>query len=84
MTLIVWTLVLCVLMYGPVTEACPSRCSCNRSTSCNGAFVNCLLKGLTEVPFYIPTNTCELNLNGNNITTLEDSAFDMLSSLRKL
>ncbi|XP_062604952.1 leucine-rich repeat-containing protein 3B-like [Saccostrea cucullata] len=84
MTLIVWTLVLCVLMYGPVTEACPSGCICERSTSCNGTDVWCYNRRLTEVPTNIPTDTCELHLDRNQITTLGDNAFDGLVNLETL
>ncbi|XP_062585363.1 leucine-rich repeat-containing protein 3-like [Saccostrea cucullata] len=84
MTLIVWTLVLCVLMYGPVTGACPSGCYCGRSTYCNGTFVNCEARGLPEVPTNIPTDTCFLSLAGNQITTIADNAFNGLPNLQAL
>ncbi|XP_062605814.1 leucine-rich repeat and transmembrane domain-containing protein 1-like isoform X3 [Saccostrea cucullata] len=84
MNLIVWTLVLCVLIYEPVTGACPSGCYCRRSTSCNGTYVSCGGKGLTEVPTNIPTDTCFLDLRGNQITTVGDKAFGGLSKLETL
>ncbi|XP_062603169.1 leucine-rich repeat-containing protein 3-like [Saccostrea cucullata] len=84
MTLIVWTLFLCVLLYGPVTEACPSGCSCERSNSCNGKYVNCEYKGLTEVPTNIPTDTCFLFLRSNQITTIPENAFKGLPNLQTL
>ncbi|XP_062593385.1 leucine-rich repeat-containing protein 4C-like [Saccostrea cucullata] len=84
MSLIVWTLFLCDLMYGPVTEACPSVCFCWRTTDCNGTYVSCGGKGLTEVPTNIPTDTCELILYENKITTIQDNAFAGLYNLRKL
>ncbi|XP_062621341.1 carboxypeptidase N subunit 2-like [Saccostrea cucullata] len=84
MTLNLWTLVFCVLMYGPVTEACLSVCSCYRIPSCNGTFVNCHNKGLIKVPTNIPTDTCNIDLGSNQITTLGDNAFYGLSNLTRL
>ncbi|XP_062568376.1 leucine-rich repeat-containing protein 3B-like [Saccostrea cucullata] len=84
MTLIVWTLVLCVLMYGPVTEACPSGCSCWRSSDCNGTFVDCEKRGLTDVPTNISTDTCYLSLGYNQITSIPDNAFNGLPNLQTL
>ncbi|XP_062589367.1 slit homolog 2 protein-like [Saccostrea cucullata] len=82
MGLIVWTLVLCVLMYEPVTESCPSVCSCRRSASCDGTFVNCYDRGLTEVPTNIPIDTCSLWLNFNKITIIQTNAFNGLSNVQ--
>ncbi|XP_062595444.1 leucine-rich repeat-containing protein 3-like [Saccostrea cucullata] len=84
MTLIVWTLVFCVLMYGTVTKACPSVCDCWRTGLCNGTYVSCDSRGLTEVPTNIPTDTCQLDLSYNKITTIQDNAFASLYNLREL
>ncbi|XP_062573491.1 slit homolog 1 protein-like [Saccostrea cucullata] len=81
---IVWTLVVCVMMYGLVTEACPSGCSCERSDPCNGTYVDCFDKGLTEVPTNIPSDTCGLWLDGNEISNIKTNAFNFLSNLQTL
>ncbi|XP_052085630.1 protein slit-like isoform X1 [Mytilus californianus] len=43
---------------------------CVQPCICFGTSVNCTLKNLTEIPPNIPSDTTELYLNGNNLTSL--------------
>ncbi|XP_062584986.1 leucine-rich repeat-containing protein 3B-like [Saccostrea cucullata] len=84
MNLVAWTLVFCVLMYEPVTEACPNTCVCGRTYICTGMTVDCTFRGFTEKPTYIPTDTCLLRLNSNKITTIQNNTFDGFQNLKIL
>ncbi|XP_075911853.1 uncharacterized protein LOC116957317 isoform X3 [Petromyzon marinus] len=60
--------------------ACPEHCRCllpQRHTSCLDA-------RLSEVPQNVPSNTSQLDLQGNQLRTLPTNAFENLSVLKSL
>ncbi|CAC5389489.1 unnamed protein product [Mytilus coruscus] len=66
------------LLKGDLVIGCVLPCICF-STS-----VNCTLKNLTEIPPNIPSNTTELYLHGNNLTSLVPNDLSGLTSLMVL
>ncbi|XP_056007350.1 leucine-rich repeat-containing protein 3-like [Ostrea edulis] len=84
MQLVVWALVVFSVLYSQGTDACPDQCSCSKISICDGTYVNCRSRGLTGIPTDIPTDTCYLGLEANEITTLPNGIFDALTSLQTL
>ncbi|XP_056008138.1 vasorin-like [Ostrea edulis] len=84
MRLVVWVSVVFPVLYSQGTDACPDECYCEQSSYCNGTYIGCGFRGLSRVPTNIPTNTCELGLWNNAITTLENGIFDGLTNLQIL
>ncbi|XP_056015635.1 leucine-rich repeat-containing protein 15-like isoform X1 [Ostrea edulis] len=72
------------VLYSQGTVACPDKCRCSRSPICNGTYVDCSLGSLSGVPTNIPTDTCKLNLEYNQITTLRNGILDNLANLQHL
>lgn len=56
-------------------QGCPSVCECT------GTVADCQLKGLTSVPNGFSTDTTEIKLNYNYITSIDDSSFNGLTKL---
>ncbi|XP_062619970.1 asporin-like [Saccostrea cucullata] len=75
-----WALVFCAFLFDSMIEAC-SPCTCKQSTKCSGQSADCRRKGLTEVPSTLPSDTCELDLRSNEITTIENTTFSSLTNL---
>ncbi|XP_056007243.1 leucine-rich repeat-containing protein 15-like isoform X5 [Ostrea edulis] len=85
MQLVVWALVVLSVLNSQGTDACPDQCSCSKERYlCDGTYVDCDSRGLTGVPTNIPTDTCFLDLDSNQITTLPNGIFDALTSLQTL
>ncbi|XP_056007381.1 slit homolog 2 protein-like isoform X2 [Ostrea edulis] len=84
MQLVVWALIVFSVFYSQGAGACPDQCNCTDAHFCDGTFVDCRHSQLTEVPTNIPSDTCDLHLWGNNITTLPNRIFDALKKLMRL
>ncbi|XP_052707694.1 slit homolog 2 protein-like isoform X2 [Crassostrea angulata] len=70
-----WTVLLNTVFSDMTTVACPAPCECRPTSSCTGTYVNCMNKGLKEVPTGIPKDTCNLNLYGNQISRINNNTF---------
>ncbi|XP_044761179.1 protein slit isoform X1 [Coccinella septempunctata] len=57
---------------------------CPKGCSCSGTTVDCSHRGLTHVPKNIPLDTERIDLQGNNISTIYGSNFEVLTKLRIL
>ncbi|XP_045891682.1 platelet glycoprotein Ib beta chain [Micropterus dolomieu] len=75
-------LLLCLLLLfgGQRSSACPHLCSCH------GTQVNCSSRSLTSssLPTSFPTETTELGLHNNLLTSLPNGLLDDLTSLRSV
>lgn len=76
-------LVSLLLLLGTTSaETIPEPCRC-LALQPSGLQVNCSSLGLMEVPS-LPTDTAELHLQDNHITTVPPGYFDRLSALRRV
>ncbi|XP_056007817.1 carboxypeptidase N subunit 2-like [Ostrea edulis] len=84
MQLVVLLSVVLSVLYSRETDACPDGCSCGNSSECDGTYVDCAYKGLSGVPTNISTDTCHLELGGNQITVIPNGIFDIMVNLQYL
>ncbi|XP_052068533.1 protein slit-like isoform X2 [Mytilus californianus] len=70
-------LIICTVFKSTVL-GCPEACSCDGST------VFCGLKGLTTVPSEIPNSTTVLDLQENQITSIDENIFNGFTRLQTL
>ncbi|OWF37319.1 leucine-rich repeat-containing G-protein coupled receptor 5-like [Mizuhopecten yessoensis] len=67
------------------TEGTPENvCECIKATTFGGFQCNCRRRNLTTVPQHLPTDTRELDLRMNNISTLPDYVFERYTYLEDL
>ncbi|XP_015199619.1 leucine-rich repeat-containing protein 3-like [Lepisosteus oculatus] len=72
--------VLVLSLCGQGALLCPEGCQC----AWDSGTVHCANAGLREVPTDIPRDTVSLHLEGNQISTIPDGAFQNLPHLRDL
>ncbi|CAG2204442.1 unnamed protein product [Mytilus edulis] len=85
MKMIYYNVAACILIIAASTEivlSCPSECSC--STNSNGVNVNCKNRGLTAIPRNFPNSSYYIDLEDNQITTIQQGAFEALTALQRL
>ena len=77
MEFLITTIVALILPVGVVSE-CPRPCACA------GDSVDCKSKGLDSIPRYLPLNSVVLGLSNNDISVIENNAFNNLPNLTVL
>ena len=77
MEFLITTIVALILPVGVVSE-CPRPCVCG------GGSVDCKSKGLDSIPRYLPLNSVVLDLSNNDISKIEENAFNNLPKLAVL
>ncbi|VDI40343.1 Hypothetical predicted protein, partial [Mytilus galloprovincialis] len=70
---------LIILMSTNRVSSCPSICSCR--TTNNTVIVECLSGGLTVIPTDFPSDSYRIKITDNNITTIEERAFQNMTLL---
>ena len=80
------TAIVAVILLVGVESSCPSVCNCTSNNIIDGFIlkgdhVNCSSKGLDSIPTDLPNNTNYLWLQNNNISVIEDNAFNNISML---
>ncbi|CAD5214215.1 unnamed protein product [Bursaphelenchus okinawaensis] len=74
----IWPNLICALLLLNFVSPCPQKCNCN------GGIVNCVNKGLTQIPKDIPSNTVRLDLQENQITKVQRNDLAYLKHLKIL
>ena len=68
------------------THACPAVCKCGSTWEVwhEGYTVDCSYKELTSVPDGIPAHTATLNLDDNQLNSIQSDSFTSLNNLQWL
>ena len=81
MQCLITAIVAAILLVG-VASSCPSVCDCTNTS--NGVIVHCSSRRLDRIPTHFPKNTYKLELQENDISVIENNAFNNLPDLRYL
>ena len=85
MEFLITTIVAVILLVG-VVSSCPEGCRCSNVPAAfgDGVAVYCDKRGLGSIPTGFPSNTYALYLGNNNISKIEENAFNNLPKLTAL